>query len=99
MSMTRQRKYIFYKFKKNGAWVKFYYLDIGVKKKRFKDDVLWLDWLTEERKKISIGMRPDEALLVAEMLIEGVRRSTEAYMTSKPIKGYKINKEKESRDS
>lgn len=81
-----------FKFPKNGAKVSVSYWQPPHKDKRVKDDCLWLQWQTEEKEKLGIGMRPDEALLIAEMLVEGVRVITEMYKTSRPIKDYRIKK-------
>lgn len=92
--MKNKKEICVYKYPKNGATVSVSYWQPSRKDKRAKDDCLWLQWKTQEGKKEGIGMRPDEALLIAEMLVEGVRVITEAYQTSKPIKNYRIKKKK-----
>lgn len=87
-----KKEIVIYKFPKNGAHVVISYWQPGRKDKRAKDDCLWLEWSTQEKERLGIGMRPDEALLIAEMLVEAVRVTAEAYQTSKPIKGYRIKK-------
>ena len=84
------RKIVTYRFPKNGASVCVSYRE--VKTKRAAQDSLWLEWRTEEKEKLGIGMRHDEALLIAEMLVEAVRVTAESYQVSKPIKYYRIKK-------
>lgn len=84
------KKHLIYKFRKNKAYLKLSWGEPNQKDKRIAEDSLWLEWTTQEGEKQGIGMRPDEALLIAEMLVMGVRCSTETYMCSKPIKGYRI---------
>lgn len=88
------KKIVTFEFKKNGATVGVYYGKPPKRKayRRFKDDILWLEWKTWEGDKSGIGMRPDEALLVAEMLVEAVRITTHGFATSRPISNYSIDK-------
>lgn len=88
------KKIVVYKFPKNGVSVSVSYAQPpNHAKGRWEDDCLWLNWHTQEGEEIGIGMRNDEALLIAEMLVEAVRVTTEAYRTSKPIKSYRIKKQ------
>jgi len=84
------KKHLIYKFPKNKAHVKLSWEAMNPKNKRYGDDCYWLEWRTQEGENLGIGMRPDEALLIAEMLVKGVRLTTETYNCSKPIKGYRI---------
>lgn len=83
------KEIVIYKFKKNSAYVKVSY-NKQSKDKRAENDCLWLQWKTQEGSISKIGMRPDEALLIAEMLVQSVRITTEAYKVSKPIHSYKL---------
>lgn len=86
-------KSVIYRFPKNSACVEVYYKEPNQSDKRVKDDFLYLRYKTQEKKiKEAIGMRADEALLLAEILIQSVRQITEAYQISKPIIGYKLKK-------
>lgn len=91
------RQIVIYKFPKNSATVSVGYRDLSHREERVRQDCLWLSWKTEEGEHNGMGMRPDEALLIAEMLVESVRVITEAYQTSKPIKSYRIRKHKRPR--
>lgn len=85
-------KIVTYRFGKNKAEVKVSYGEPDQKDARIKDDCLWLEWKTQEGKKLGIGMRHDEALLIAEMLVEAVRVTADGYRVSHPIKTYRIKK-------
>jgi len=84
------KEILIYEYPKNKASVSLSYGVPNQNKKRTKDDVLYLKWTTQEKIVTGIGMRPDEALLIAEMLTRGVRIITETFNCSKPIKNYLI---------
>ena len=84
------KEILIYEYPRNKASVSLHYCVPNQKNKRSKDDVLYLKWETQEKEVIGVGMRPDEALLIAEMLTKGVRLITESFNTSKPIKNYLI---------
>lgn len=81
-----------YKFKKSNAYVKVSY-NKQSKNKLAENDYLWLQWKTQTGSIAEVILRPDEALLVAEILIQSVRITTEAYKASKPRHSYKLKKD------
>lgn len=76
--MTKVSKYL---FKKNGREIAVFYLNKReLKKKKIHiHDCIMLQFDSQDGGDKGIYMRPDEALLVAELLISGVNRSVKGY--------------------
>lgn len=75
-----------YVFKKNKREIATYYLtkkDLRKRKKNTDDAICLVLDAQDEKKAHTFLFRPDEALLVAVMLTETVRRSTKAYNLGK----------------
>ena len=86
-----------YKFKNNKILQVVYLNRRDSKRKKFPDcDNILFHWSTDNGKTFSDGLkiRPDEALIVAKMLIDAVYKTTKAYNIGllKGYNGYTENK-------